>query len=128
MVGVDAGLVVDPRQRSLAEPHILLRIPRLIPFEQQLAVGAVVEDRGKPVLVDLPDAFAQGVVGVGGGLRRRLGGGQAVEPVVGEGGGADALGIAVGGLVARGAAGLEQAVAAGGAVDVGQGAGVAGFT
>ena len=79
----------------------------------------------KTILVDLLDALAEGVVGVGSGLRCGLAGGETVEAVVGEAGGAGALGVAVGGAGAGLAAFLVEPV--GRAVDVGHGAGVAGL-
>src|SRR3569833_1353167 len=101
VVVVDLLVVVDPRQRSSVLPDVGLAVAGLVLFIQQFAIGPIVEGGGQPVLVDLLDALAEGVVGVGGGFGGSLAEDEAVIAVVGEASGACALGVAVGGLWLR---------------------------
>jgi len=103
-------VVVDPGQGPSIEPDVDLGVAGLILLPQQFAIGAVVEDGGETILVDLFDALAGGVVAVSGGLACRLAGGEAVEAVIGEAGGAGTLGVAVGGAGTRLAAFLVEPV------------------
>ena len=127
VVVVNADVVVDSGQGPAVQPDVDFGVAAGVFFVEQFAVGAVVKGGGQAVLVDLFDALAQRVVGVGG----DLGGGgtadEAVEAVVAEGGGAAAGSVAVGGFAEGVAAFLIQPVAACGAVNVGQYAGVAGL-
>lgn len=72
VVLVDRRAIVDPRQRSLAQPPMRLRLLLPLLLEEQFPVRAVVEDRRQTVLVLLPHPFTQGILGIGRGLARGI--------------------------------------------------------